>query len=88
MFGIGFGSWESYVWGHKYPHNLFLEIIAEAGLIGLSVFLMIIHKVKNNEFFFIFILGIFLQFTSGDFSYFRYYFIFILLGLLKTKKIA
>jgi|TARA_B110001469_G_C9646655_1_gene327132 hypothetical protein len=86
LFGIGFGSWESYVTGHKYPHNLFLEIIAEVGLIGFSVLLLITYRLKKNEYFFIFILGILLQFTSGDFSYFRYYFIFILLGLLKPIK--
>lgn len=86
LFGIGFGSWESYVTGHKYPHNLLLEIIAEVGLIGFSFLLLIIYRFKKNEYFFIFILGILLQFTSGDFSYFRYYFIFILLGLLKPIK--
>lgn len=86
LFGIGFGSWEFYVAGHKYPHNLFLEVLAEVGLMGFSVLLLIVYRFKTNEYSLILVLGVLLQLTSGDFSYFRYYFIFILLGLLKPLK--
>ena len=76
--GLGLGSWENYVPGHKYPHNLFLEILAETGLIGFLLMSFLLLWLKQNEYYIIFLTGICLQLTSGDVSYFRYYFIFSL----------
>ena len=83
--GVGFGSWEDYVPGHKYPHNFFLELLAETGLIGFLIISSLILMLKKNEYYIIFLTGICLQLTSGDVSYFRYYFIFILFDLINNK---
>ena len=85
LVGVGFGSWENYVPGHKYPHNFFLELLAETGLIGFLLMSSLLLWLKQNEYYIIFLTGVCLQLTSGDVSYFRYYFIFILIGLLNNN---
>lgn len=75
LFGNGFGSFaENSNILHKYPHNIYAELLAESGLLSIVLFFVIIF---NNSFKgigqgVIFIL-VCLSF-SGDFSYFRYAF--------------
>lgn len=75
ILGIGFGAFsEVNLTTHKYPHNIYIELLAEGGLICFTLFCLIL---KNNSFKgmgqgVLFIL-ICLSF-SGDFSYFRYAF--------------
>jgi O-antigen ligase len=40
LFGIGKGNWESVSGSHTLPHNTFLSLTADGGLIGLAVFLI------------------------------------------------
>ena len=40
--GVGFGAYGLYDSRHEYPHNFFLELLCETGLIGFSIYLMII----------------------------------------------
>jgi len=45
IFGIGFGNWGFYFnnyFGRSYPHNLFLEILSELGIIGTFPILLIL----------------------------------------------
>ena len=80
VFGVGFGGYIDF--GNKeYPHNIFLEIIAELGLIGciiLSTFLVLSlsvscigfkYKTANGTFFFLFLVVYFFKsMISGDLS--------------------
>jgi O-antigen ligase len=82
FFGVGFGAWTLYAKGlHRYPHNLFLEIGSETGLIGLVLLLALLWSLKRNSkvtflgYFFILCL-----LFSGDFSYFRYALFLLLIG--------
>ena len=72
LFGNGFGSFVEIGLLHKYPHNVYIELLSETGLFA---FLFLIFVIFKNSFKGIgqgvlFIL-ICLSF-SGDFSYFRY----------------
>ncbi|MHA7131854.1 O-antigen ligase family protein [Algoriphagus namhaensis] len=37
LLGIGPGNWPEYVLNDQYPHNIFLELIIELGLVGLTL---------------------------------------------------
>ncbi len=81
--GIGFGAYGLYDPLHEYPHNFFLELLCETGIIGTSLFLSIIgiyfisrhdinflkHTTISNSFLFPFFVLFFLRaMISGDFS--------------------
>ncbi len=49
LFGSGIGSWSKFYFGNdqrNYPHNLFLEITFEEGLLGLTAFLALLILVE------------------------------------------
>ena len=52
--GVGFGAYPEYA-NKNYPHNLFLELLCEMGLIGTTVFFLLIAFFifynKNRKFF-------------------------------------
>ncbi|MBZ0183555.1 MAG: O-antigen ligase family protein [Melioribacteraceae bacterium] len=78
LFGAGLGSFNYEWFGSltgtyiKYPHNLFLEILAELGIIGLLIFgyvigFMVVKSLRESkELFFIILLGLFLAQFSKD----------------------
>lgn len=76
LWGVGLGNWENYS-SIKiiYPHNFFLEIASEMGLLGLVAFAIVILALLRNRTFF---MGLYLSFFlvalsfSGDMSYYRY----------------
>ena len=48
LLGTGIGSWSTFYFGNdqrNYPHNLFLEIAFEEGLVGLTAFLALLALV-------------------------------------------
>jgi O-antigen ligase len=48
LLGTGVGSWSRFYYGNdlrNYPHNIFLEIAFEEGLIGLAVFFIFLFSV-------------------------------------------
>jgi O-antigen ligase len=50
LFGVGFGNYENpFIDGEVYPHNLFLEILCEMGIIGLAVISIVIITWYINE---------------------------------------
>jgi O-antigen ligase len=82
VFGVGFGAWSTNANGlHRYPHNIFLEIGSETGVVGLVVLLILLYLVRGKGrvsflgYFFIACLMF-----SGDFSYFRYSFFLLIVG--------
>lgn len=81
IFGAGFGSFaEVNFTFHQYPHNIYLEMLAEGGIISLIIFLLILLK---NSFAglgqAVLFMLICLSF-SGDISYFRYAFFPLLIS--------
>jgi O-antigen ligase len=53
LLGTGIGSWSTFYYGNdqrNYPHNLFLEIAFEEGLIGLAAFLTLLALVGASIF--------------------------------------
>ena len=84
--GIGFGNWENFGFGHRYPHNIIFELISETGLLLTFPLIIIFYSYRKNYYSFLFFTGLFCQFFSGDFSYFRYYLFFFLLGTFTRKK--
>ena len=83
FFGHGFGSWADISnTKFKYPHNIVLELMAETGFIGLLFFILIIFFSRGNNLQLntISLFGVIALLFSGDFSYFRYVLLFILLS--------
>jgi O-antigen ligase len=72
LFGNGFGSFVEIGLLHKYPHNVYIELLSETGLFAFFFLIFVIFKnsFKGIGQGVLFIL-ICLSF-SGDFSYFRY----------------
>jgi O-antigen ligase len=72
LFGNGFGSFVEIGVSHKYPHNVYIELLSETGLFAflLLIFIILKNSFKGIGQGVLFIL-ICLSF-SGDFSYFRY----------------
>ncbi len=69
--GIGLGSFSIYFLGEdviSYPHNIFLEIFLECGLIGLILFLALLWKFYKNFSLNIFSLLAIFYFISAQFS--------------------
>ncbi len=78
VIGLGFGGFRSYYNGDfslwiKYPHNLFLEVLVETGLIGFTLFLFLLFimfkSIYNISFeaFFYFVFALWLAMFSKDF---------------------
>ena len=84
--GIGFGNWENLGLGHKYPHNILMELLSETGFLLTFAFIIIFYLNRKNYYSFLFFTGLICQFFSGDFSYFRYYLFFFLIGTFSPKK--
>jgi hypothetical protein len=89
ILGNGFGSFADLALTiHKYPHNVPLEILAETGLIGFSLILAIIISIKKKSpIKWLGYFGLIALLTSGDFSYFRYGFFFLLLSVKPISEI-
>ncbi len=70
--GVGLGGFD-YLTGMEYPHNFFLELLCETGLVGtISALLLLIipliwkkqgilHITASNQFFFLIIIGTFVR---------------------------
>ena len=41
---VGFGGFASYVTVNSYPHNLFLELLCETGVVGAAVFILLLLR--------------------------------------------
>ena len=81
MFGKGFGSFGGYYTGtttHDYPHNLFLELLSELGIIGLFTFIILLvvafirfyklgklKDVRNNNLFITVIIAFLVVFMNS-----------------------
>lgn len=103
--GYGIGSWpllNSADDHRSYPHNIILEIMVETGILGLTLFILLIYfvfkptlktalKIKKNESFFLQILllvSLLNAMISGDIPDNRFLFTAIgLCGGWKTQKI-
>lgn len=88
--GVGFGGWGGHTMytHHYYPHNIFVEILSEAGLLGLFFLILTLGKVLCVSTLFLrslVFVSVFALLFSGDFSYFRYPLFFILLGVMFKK---
>ena len=71
FFGEGFGNYSFFYLGREvyrfYPHNLFLELLVEGGIIYLFVFLLLVKKFhKNNKFKYLFYYAFLNSMFSGD----------------------
>lgn len=102
LMGFGIGSYLNHIGGiggdRSYPHNIFLELLAELGVIGLFIFILIIivglyrfskSKTKRN-FYSLSILAIFVYFllnalVSGDLNDNR--FLFFATALLSLTQV-
>lgn len=90
-FGIGIGSWASYNQhlGVDYPHNLFLELISEFGLL-LGFFMLLpalcFFKFKVNAFFFVWLFFLLSHLVSGDLLDSRFLYLFAYLNMLVAYK--
>ena len=81
FFGHGFGNWADISnTKFNYPHNIILELMAETGVIGLFLLIIIIFYCWGNnlQLSAISLFGLITLLFSGDFSYFRYVLLFIL----------
>lgn len=83
--GIGLGNFDQYSFlGFFYPHNAHLEVFTEMGsLIGISYLLFIGYCIFRAQFYFS-IVGVFFLIAStfsGDISYLRFAFVFLLIGV-------
>lgn len=91
ILGVGLGGWqENSLMDHKYPHNVFFELLSEIGILGLLFWVVLLLKLKYNSIFaYIGVFGLVALMFSGDFSYFRYAFYPLLIGYylhIKTYK--
>lgn len=87
IFGYGIDSFSVYT-GHVYPHNLFLEMMVEVGIIGAIFFaifvffsIMILFKMIKSPLFIFSGLPLYMiivQMFSGEFYDFRYYFLWMI----------
>ncbi|MGX2949006.1 O-antigen ligase family protein [Frederiksenia canicola] len=92
ILGVGLGNFPLYS-GYPdidYPHNIPLELLAETGLFGFSLFfiyfLLILFKKDKYVIFLIFFFYFFVAcLFSGDLGYYRYAMLFLLLGLNLSK---
>lgn len=89
--GVGVGSWASYNQhlGVDYPHNLFLELTSEFGLL-LGFFMLLpalcFFKFKVNAFFFVWLFFLLSHLVSGDLLDSRFLYLFAYLNMLVAYK--
>lgn len=83
LFGVGFGAWSLYAKDrHRYPHNLFLEIASETGLVGLVLIVLLLLSLRSTcKVTFIGYFFVLCLLFSGDFSYFRYALFLLIVGI-------
>ena len=96
FFGVGFGGYGiSFLDddSRRYPHNIFLEILIELGIIGIIFYLLfviynfyILFKYKPNICYILLYLLIAAQF-SGTFAEMRLFYGFLAIGLLASQRI-
>lgn len=49
LVGVGFGNYKFVnLEGYTYPHNIFLEILSETGIIGITLFILLIINILFN----------------------------------------
>ncbi|MFW5792643.1 MAG: O-antigen ligase family protein [Bacteroidota bacterium] len=84
LFGHGFGSFPSITKSHHdYPHNIFMELMVETGLLGLLFFIFVLGVlIYRNPLKWFGLFGILILSFSGDLSYFRYVLFILLIGHL------
>jgi len=85
FFGIGIGNFfiDAGDYESHYPHNFFLELLAEYGMLGMVLFLLILipSYIKSDNYYKIIFLFCFISLSfSGDASYWRFFFLFLILG--------
>lgn len=79
--GVGLGGYALNPLGDKYPHNFFLEVLAELGIVGfISLLLLVVsylkfqkikfnHCTRSEMFYFLSLLALFIRImVSADFS--------------------
>lgn len=85
IFGIGLGNFKTYsIFGFDYPHNAHVEIFAENGIfLGIIYLIFISYGLAVSRGFLKIIIIYFLVVCtfSGDLSYLRFSFVFILLSI-------
>jgi hypothetical protein len=89
-FGYGFGSYGLLSLGideRAYPHNVFIEVFLELGVVGLIAFVLLIvygftTRQKENIFFFLFLMSLLNAQFSGDLASNGYIFLYLLLSIL------
>lgn len=89
FFGTGFGGWSNYVEisEFKYPHNIVIELWSEIGFIGITLFMCLIYQfIRFGNRLFIASVSVFIMLLfSGDFTYFRYGFLPLLISFSLGK---
>lgn len=85
--GVGFGGWADQInTKFKYPHNVYLELWSEMGLMGLTLFIGLLFTLRYRSIFgYIGIFGLICLSFSGDISYFRYAFFPLLISTFIIK---
>lgn len=87
--GIGLGNFDQYsFWGFFYPHNAHLEVFAEMGVLIGTLYLFFIGFCILRAQFYFSIVGVFFLIAStfsGDISYLRFAFVFLLIGISLRK---
>ncbi|WP_157911732.1 O-antigen ligase family protein [Alteribacter populi] len=96
LFGHGGGTVASsmgYGYVREYPHNLFLEVLFELGLIGFFLLsfqtllaILLFLKGLRNWVFFAYILHVLFSFTSGDLASNNLVFVFFALYLVSQRE--
>jgi len=86
--GVGFGGWSnSPIVTHKYPHNIYVELLSEVGLIGVFLFCLLLFNIKFKSIFgYMGLFGMLCLSFSGDFSYFRYSLFLLLISTYLVKE--
>lgn len=95
VLGVGLGEWSdaAHISAHRYPHNIYVEVLSETGFLGflflimfLSYQAMLVYK-RSHNFFWVYLLGLVVLTVSGDMGYLRYplYFSTLVIFLLKNQ---